>query len=82
MFYGNGMNGWAMLLMTVSSLLFWGLIVAGIVALVRYTGRSTSAGAAAATQAGTPQQILAERFARGEIDEDEYRQRLQVLGRP
>jgi putative membrane protein len=80
MFYGNGMNGWAMLLMTVSSLLFWGLVVAGIVALVRYPGRNTSVGANPADPRSTPQQILAERFARGEIDEDEYRRRLQVLG--
>lgn len=79
MFYGNGVNGWAMLLMTVSSLLFWGLVVFGIVALVRYTGRSTPVGGHPAPQGLTPQQVLAERFARGEIDEDEYRRRLQVL---
>ena len=30
------------------------------------------------TQA-SPEQLLAERFARGEIDEEEYRRRLQVL---
>jgi len=35
MYYGNGMGGWGMVLMTVSSLLFWGLVIAGIVALVR-----------------------------------------------
>ncbi|MEU6537714.1 SHOCT domain-containing protein [Streptomyces sp. NPDC047000] len=29
--------------------------------------------------APTPEQLLAERFARGEIDEDEYRRRLAVL---
>ena len=28
---------------------------------------------------GTPEQLLAERFARGEIDEEEYRHRLAVL---
>jgi len=27
----------------------------------------------------TPEQVLAERFARGEIDEGEYRQRLATL---
>jgi putative membrane protein len=27
----------------------------------------------------TPEQLLAERFARGEIDEDEYRRRLDTL---
>ena len=79
MYWGNGMGGWGMVLMTVSSLLFWGLVIAGIVALVRYTGRGAQPGAPA-THRPTPQQVLADRFARGEIDEDEYTRRLQVLG--
>ncbi|MFG2126075.1 hypothetical protein [Streptomyces sp. NPDC048710] len=29
----------------------------------------------------TPEQLLSEHFARGEMDEDEYRRRLTVLGR-
>ena len=79
MYWGNGMGGWGMTLMTVSNLLFWGLIIAGIVALVRYTGRRTPQGGPGA-EAATPQRILAERFARGEIDEEEYTRRLAVLG--
>ena len=51
MYWGNGMGGWGMVLMTVSSLLFWGLVIAGIVALVRYAGRSGQP----ATQGPTPQ---------------------------
>jgi putative membrane protein len=31
---------------------------------------------------GSPQQLLADRFARGEIDEEEYRRRLAVLQNP
>lgn len=80
MYWGNGMSGWGMLLMTVSNLLFWGLVIAGIVLLVRYVGRGGQPGTPA-TQTPTPQQILADRFARGEIDEEEYTRRLQVLGR-
>ena len=82
MYWGTGMGGWGMLLMTVSGLLFWGLIIAGIVALVRSTGRggqAVPAAVPATAQAPTPQQVLADRFARGEIDEDEYSRRLQVL---
>jgi putative membrane protein len=78
MYWGNGMGAWGMVLMTLSTLLFWGLVIAGIVALVRYTGRSGQA----STPAGpptAPQQMLAERFARGEIDEEEYTRRLHVL---
>ncbi len=78
MYWGNGMGAWGMVLMTVSTLLFWGLVIAGVVALVRYTRRSTP-WSGAAPEAATPQRILAERFARGEIDEEEYTRRLQVL---
>lgn len=79
MYWGNGMGGWGMVLMTASGLLFWGLISASIVLLFRSTGRSGQLGSVA-TPAPTPQQVLAERFARGQIDEDEYTRRLHVLG--
>jgi putative membrane protein len=78
MYWGNGMGGWGYVLMTVSMLLFWGLLIAGVVLLVRYLGGdrrqppSTTAGP-------DPRSLLAERFARGEINEDDYRQRLKVL---
>ena len=76
MYYGTGMGAWGYLLMTANMLLFWALVVAGIVFLVRYFGRPGSAGPR--TEA-----ILAERLARGEIDEEEYRNRLRTLrGQP
>jgi putative membrane protein len=78
MFYGNGMSGWGMLLMTVSNLLFWALVIAGVVALVRYV-RPDRPDDRPAPQASTPDRMLAERYARGEIDEEEYTRRLQVL---
>lgn len=74
--YGEGApNGWTYALMTVSMILFWGLIIYGVVWLVRYGGRDDVSEA----QKPTPQDLLAERFARGEIDEQEYRQRLETL---
>lgn len=78
MYWGNGMGGWGIVLMTVSNLLFWGLVIAGIVLLVRGVGRGSQVDASSG-QRSTPQQVLADRFARGEIDEDEYTRRLQVL---
>jgi putative membrane protein len=78
MYWGNGIGGWGMAMMTVSSLLFWGLIIAGIVVLIRYTGRGANP-APPPAERPTPQQVLADRFARGEIDEEEYLRRLQVL---
>jgi putative membrane protein len=78
MYWGNGMGGWGYVLMTVSMLLFWGLLIAGVVLLVRYVGGDRRQ--PPSTIAGPdPRSLLAERFARGEINEDEYRQRLKVL---
>ena len=79
MYWGNSMGGWGMLLMTFSGLLFWGLVITGIVLLVRSTGRGSQP-APSPTRPPMPEQVLADRFARGEIDEDEYTRRLQVLG--
>ncbi|MGW0230647.1 SHOCT domain-containing protein [Actinopolymorpha singaporensis] len=95
--YGAGMGWWGYVLMTISMIVFWGLLIAGVVALVRYAGRGPligpggeqprvpAQGQAPAPHAPppatrpTPDDVLAERFARGEIDEDEYRHRLDVL---
>lgn len=81
MYYGGGMGWWGYVLMILSMVLFSGLVVAGIVALARYAGRGGQQGGPTppAQTAQTAQQVLAERFARGEIDEDEYRRRLQIL---
>jgi putative membrane protein len=78
MYWGTGMGGWGMLLTTIGGLMFWGLIITGIVVLVRSSGRGALFGPPAG-QASTPQQVLADRFARGEIDEDQYTRRLHVL---
>ncbi len=78
--YGSGMSGWGYALMTVSMVLFWGLLIVGVVALVRYFGRTPQHTAFSPNHYRlTPEQVLAERFARGEIDEDEYRTRLETL---
>jgi putative membrane protein len=77
MMYWYGPNGWGIALMAVSMVVFWGLVIAGVVLLVRYVSSSRPAPVA---RADDPRRILAERFARGEIDEAEYRQRLKVLG--
>ncbi|WP_240619379.1 SHOCT domain-containing protein [Blastococcus sp. TF02-8] len=74
--YGEGSpSGWTYALMTLSMILFWGLIIYGVVWLLRYSGRDDAPEA----RKPTPEDLLAERFARGEIDEPEYRQRLETL---
>ena len=88
--YGSGMSGWGYALMTVSLVLFWGAVIFGIVMLVRYVARSGQPPAELRPPQSpeaprSPERLLAARFARGEIGEDEYRQRLEVLrgeGRP
>ncbi|HET8641636.1 MAG TPA: SHOCT domain-containing protein [Pseudonocardiaceae bacterium] len=76
MHWGYGMGGAGWLFMIIGTLLLWSLVVAAIVALVSYPrGRQSGP----ADQTPTPQQVLADRFARGEIDEEEYRRRVDVL---
>lgn len=75
MYWGNGMSGWGMLFMTVNTLLVVGLIVGGIVFAVRQSGTRQPT----APPQADPRQILAERYARGEIDDEEYRRRLDTL---
>ena len=77
--YGYHMTGWGYALMTVTTLLLWGLLIVGIVALVRYLGHTRQRPQAVATRP-TPRDLLAERFARGEIDAEQYQRDLEALG--
>lgn len=74
--YGNGMSGWAYGVMAVAMVLFWGVVILGVIALVRHLGRADRP--VAEVRPGA-EHLLAERFARGDIDEQEYLQRLDVL---
>lgn len=65
---------WMMLVMVV----FWGLVVVAVVALFRgTTRRDTPSGTALREQ--DPLEILDGRFARGEIDAEEYHTRREAL---
>lgn len=74
-FYGGmGWTGW--LLMTLAMVAFWGLVVYAVIAITR----SDRPGATHEDPLRQdPVRILEQRFARGEIDEDEYRRRRAVL---
>jgi putative membrane protein len=71
--HDGGWSWWAWALMWVGMIVFWGVLIWGIAGLVRGSRRSDDA---------SPERILAERFAQGEIDEEEYRRRLDVLLTP
>jgi putative membrane protein len=78
MHWGYG-SGWGFALMAVSMVVFWGLVIGAIVLIVRATSGTPGAGSPPPAAGPGPQQILAERFARGEIDEQEYHSRLATL---
>jgi putative membrane protein len=78
----HDMSGWGYAGMAIGMVLFWVLIIVAIVALIRFSTGATQTRAIPAPPppyAESPEQVLAARFARGEIDEAEYRQRLGVL---
>lgn len=77
--YGNGMSGWGFALMSVNMLVVWGLLIGGVVVLVRYLGRGERHASLSHSAQSNPEGILAGRFASGEIDDEEYRRRLDIL---
>ena len=87
MYYGPGMGGWGDRLDDPGNVVFWGLLILGAVAVIRYTGlgrarsSSTTESSTRSITESSPQQILAQRFARGEINEDEYQRRLHILSK-
>ncbi|QHE74229.1 hypothetical protein GFS60_07925 (plasmid) [Rhodococcus sp. WAY2] len=76
--YGSDPGGWGYALMIIGMVLFWGLLITGVVMLARYVGREASSPTHLPVL-HTAEQVLAERFARGELDETEYRSRLATL---
>ena len=72
--YNDGMawGGWLAMLLGMAA--FWGLVVWAVVMLFRDTRSGDTRPAHR-----DPLDTLGERFARGEIDETEYRARAEVL---
>lgn len=64
--------------MGIGMLLFWGLIIAAIVVLVRGFGRS-SRGNTSRLPEKTTLDILRERYARSEIDKAEFEEKRRDL---
>ena len=66
---GWGPGGWIWITWMI---LFWGSLLVAAVYFIRHRRPPTAA-------TGTAETFLAERYARGEIDTDEYRRRQAVL---
>jgi putative membrane protein len=77
--YGDGaLSGWDWVLMTTGMIVFWGALISlGVVWCRRARGARTRPPAGGAQP--SPEEILAERYARGEMDESEYSTRLTML---
>lgn len=82
--YNNGMGwnndamGWGgWIAMTLLMVTFWGLVIFAVVGIFRSTTKTTRPTAPAAH--GDLINILDERFARGEIDAEEYHSRQAIL---
>jgi putative membrane protein len=88
----NDGRGWSWIPMLIMMAIFWGGLVWLGITLLRQNGRNVASDAGNAHLVGvpppvappvprpTPQEILAERLARGEIEPDDYRQRIDALG--
>jgi putative membrane protein len=75
----NGGGGWGLwwVVPTIATVLIWALVITAIVLLARYLVSVWSANRTArSTQA---EDLIAQRYARGEIDDDEYRRRTTLL---
>jgi putative membrane protein len=73
---GWGVGNW--LLMGFGMLLFWAVVVAGIVWLVHWTSAGRTAQTVSPSRT-TALDILDQRYARGEIGDEEYRTRRETL---
>jgi len=62
-------------------LLFWGGLIILIVFAVRWMGRGSARGGDEPAPGNRALGILEERFARGEIDKEEFEERKQLLSK-
>jgi putative membrane protein len=72
-----GNFGWGHGFGVVFMILFWGLVIVGIVAIVKWL--SASSQNSNNSQSKTALDILNERYVRGEIEREEFEQKKQDL---
>jgi putative membrane protein len=79
MYDGDGWMWGGWILMTLVMVVFWSLVITAIVLAIRYLTGGGDPNQVSPSSARAAEDVLAERFARGEIDDDEYRQRMTTL---
>jgi putative membrane protein len=79
--YDHDPGGWGRFGMSVAMILFWAVLITVCILLARALPRSSDTRVTTDVPSSrpAPDQLLAERFARGEIDDNEYHRRLAVL---
>ncbi|MBI4302420.1 MAG: SHOCT domain-containing protein [Chloroflexi bacterium] len=75
---GSGMMGGWGWFMPVFGILFWVLVVWGIVALIRGAGQSETSNSTS-SRLDSALEILKRRYARGEISKEEYEEKKRDL---
>ncbi|MGO9155016.1 SHOCT domain-containing protein [Mycobacterium sp.] len=71
--------GWGWIITAVVVIGLFALLITAIVVAVRLTVAGRHGGAGSPQQMRGAENKLAERFARGDIDEDDYRRRMAAL---
>jgi putative membrane protein len=80
MMWYSGDWGWgSWVLMTVAMVVFWALLINAVVLVVRYLASLRAGGADPTWVRNSAEDLLAQRYARGEIDDDAYQQRVTLL---
>lgn len=72
-------GGWAHWVWMAETILLWVLVITAVTLIVRYLVARGGDGSAPATSANREEGLLGERYARGELDDDEYQRRVKVL---
>ena len=75
---GDWMWGGSILL-TLTMVAFWALLITAVVFAVRYLISLQGSGSPPVAGPSRAESLLAERYARGEIDDDEYQHKLTLL---
>ncbi|MDH6193999.1 putative membrane protein [Mycobacterium frederiksbergense] len=76
--WDGGYGGWGWIVTAGVLTLLFAVVIIGIVLAVRYLS-GEHRGVAGAPQTRGAEDVLGERLARGEIDDDEYRRRMTAL---
>ncbi|GAB4585674.1 SHOCT domain-containing protein [Nocardia sp. IFM 10818] len=77
--YDHGMSGWGYFGMGLGMLLFWALLIAGFAVMIRIAVSDRDRPEPPRPEPPRAEEVLAQRFARGEIDDKEYASRLATL---